>query len=153
MSNSRFILPALFIALSASAFAQDNPRAERLQALDLNNDGAISLEESNANRIEMFTSIDINNDGAVTLEEMELAAERRRAERRAERFASADSDGNGTIDQAEFLASQPGNRLFDQLDANDDDLISADELANARQGRRGPRDGRRGRRGRRGSGN
>lgn len=144
MSYTHLLLPALFLAISATATAQDRPqRGDRLKALDTNNDGAISLDEANAPQLERFTSIDTNGDGNLTQAEMDASVERRREERRAGRFAESDTDGNGSISQAEFLANQRGNNLFERLDTNKDEVISAEELAAGRQGRRGQR-GRRG---------
>lgn len=147
MTYSRLLIPAIFLALSASATAQDGRRGERLQALDTNNDGAITRQEANAKKLQRFGETDTNNDGSITPEEIEAAMERRRAERRAERFAKTDTDGNGAISQAEFLASDRGSEIFDRLDSNDDDIISAAEIEAgqaARRGRGGPRGGRAG---------
>lgn len=146
MSYSRLLIPALFLALTATAVAQDSKRgdhngkrADRITSLDTNGDGEISSEEAKASQLERFAKVDANNDGTITQDEIQASAERRRTEARDNRFARIDTDGNGSLSEAEFLATDRGNDMFKRLDANNDGTVSAEELAARPEGRRGRR--------------
>lgn len=97
----------------------------RAMAMDTNQDGAISLAEARAAREAMFDRFDTNDDGYLS------AAERAVAPRRG-RFLNAIEDGNGDgrLSHAELMAAP--YRVFDRLDANDDDTVTAEEVAAAR---------------------
>lgn len=125
----------------------DGERPDPIERLDLNGDDAITKDEVDAARAARFSEIDANVDGVVTIDEMTAyhaakAAERhaKRAERRLERV---DSDGDGVISEAEFMAQE--DRLFTRADADGDGVVTREEVENAmergRRGGKGPREG------------
>ncbi|NKB26617.1 MAG: hypothetical protein GKR99_03215 [Rhodobacteraceae bacterium] len=90
-----------------------------------------------------FEQLDQNGDGKLSMADVEAAF--------AERFATIDADGNGSLSPEEFAnqrgalrAARAGDRI-EELDQNGDGLLSAEEMASADKGdRRGMRKGRRG---------
>jgi hypothetical protein len=107
-----FSLPAL--AQNAASTAE---RPQRMQRADTNGDGNISRDEFVSRRLERLRTIDANHDGSVTREEMQAAAQARRAERNAARFARLDADNNGSISQAEFAAPRMAGQRGEALRA------------------------------------
>lgn len=80
-----------------------------------------------------FERLDANGDGVLTQAELaERAA--RREQRRQERFAKADTDQDGQLSRAEFVAV--GEQWFGRLDRNGDGTITPDERPH-RHGRDG----------------
>lgn len=81
----------------------------------------------------MLEKVDTNQDGNITKDEI--------TSHRAEKFTSADLNGDNLITPDEFEAfaeaererrmAERQARMFDRLDANDDGYISADEHASA----------------------
>jgi Ca2+-binding EF-hand superfamily protein len=95
------------------------------------------LSDRQAERIEAhFKRADANGDGAVTLEEMQAARKMhggkddaahggKSEDRHGDRFARLDTDGDGKISRAEFLAG--ADRMFERLDRNGDGKIERGE--------------------------
>ncbi len=140
--------------------------AARFARMDVNGDGMLNTADREARALERFNEADANGDGALTFEEMQAAREARQAnrqERRAERggeraergerrggrhgrrggnrgqmMERADTNGDGSVSQAEFTAAALAR--FDSVDANNDGTVTAEE----RQAQRAERGGRRG---------
>lgn len=87
------------VALGGAASAQQ-PRG--LGRADADSDGRISQAEFVASRTARLSGSDANRDGQVTREEAQAARQAQRAERPGQMFARLDTDGNGSISQAEF---------------------------------------------------
>lgn len=135
--------------------------AERFAKMDANDDGVISPDDRDARAAQMFDRIDANGDGMVSRAEFDAhRAERaeRRGERRAERqgrrgdrmarrggrgqrgemmLRRADTDGSGTVSQAEFQAAALAR--FDRVDADSDGIVTAAEKQAAREAMRSQR--------------
>ncbi|MDH5822547.1 hypothetical protein QFW77_06025 [Luteimonas sp. RD2P54] len=90
--TSRLLLAATLAALSTSACAQNNSRAERFaQAMqerfttaDTNRDGRISRDEASAGMprvAERFDALDTDSDGQLSRDELRAAAQQMRAQR------------------------------------------------------------------------
>lgn len=160
---------ALAISLAAGAvFAQmpgeakrgPGPRLPAFETLDTNTDGAVTLEELNAKRLERLRAMDPDGDGVITLEEMKTEAGERarlRAEAVAEaRFKALDIDGDGKLSAAEALSGanarpQPNfARLLERADADGNGALSKEEFDQASERMDRQRHGRQGERGERG---
>ena len=110
-----------------TAAAQDNSALVQghLAKADANGDGAIDRAEAQAampRLAEQFDQLDGNRDGRLIMAEVEQTLQ--------SRWASADGNHDGYIDKAEAKrAAMPRlEQAFDRLDANDDGLLSQDEL-------------------------
>lgn len=107
-----------------------------LVAADVNGDGSLSRAEFVAERARNFDRLDRIKDGTLTRDEFSAAAPAgmRRTFIGAQ-FAVFDSNSDKRLSRAEYNgAPTPG---FDRLDANHDDILSAQEMRSAR-GRKSP---------------
>jgi Ca2+-binding EF-hand superfamily protein len=147
---------AAALTLSSAALAGEGPdRPGRGERADLDHDGRVTLQESQAALKARLMRLDTDRDGRITQAEME-AVRGQWAERRADRgsdiFTRLDTDRNGQLSQSEFNAGReqrverrrdhrdrrmardghgaPGER-FAKLDANKDGAVSAAELDQA----------------------
>ena len=102
----------------------------RFQNMDVNNDNVVSRREWRGS-IESFRSHDWNNDGVLSGNEVATGQFRqgRNAEfedfDRAEEFEWLDANNNNRIEESEWHASL---RAFDQLDRNNDQVLSRAEF-------------------------
>jgi len=124
------------LALSLSAIGQTPQNAQRqrhqhrgktgnLKKMDANQDGAVTRDEWKG-RPERFARLDSNNDGVIGNEEA-MAAGRARGNKGLKKM---DADKNGQITQNEWTGDA---ELFARLDANNDGVISKDELKRRRR--------------------
>jgi Ca2+-binding EF-hand superfamily protein len=120
-----------------------------LDVYDVDTNGVLSAEETQVMR-QVRAEVrewnrkqwDADGDGVISEQEKLVARDRLRdriEECRAERFAEADTDGDGYLSFEEFSALPSIQRLaaqypdkpaliFDRLDADDDNLVSLEEF-------------------------
>lgn len=84
----------------------------------------------------VFEELDLNGDGAITLEEMTGAGDARFAEADANGNGTLDRDE--LLARAQERAERGVDRMIERVDANGDGALSQEEMANMREGRRGP---------------
>lgn len=115
------------VAHAGNQFERSDRGPKRMERLDTNKDGAISLKEMTAQTTERFSSADADDDGTITVEELTEHLQRRAFERRARHMlARLDYDGDGKVTVSE-LENRAAKR-FALMDANDDGQVSAQEL-------------------------
>jgi len=111
-----------------SAMSGDRDHENAFRAIDSNGDGRVTAIEHDAHSRMMFGMADANKDGAVTAAEMH-AAMRMRHDGDDNHMRTADSDRDGRISRAEFIAAHDGDASrFAAHDANNDGFIGADEM-------------------------
>jgi Ca2+-binding EF-hand superfamily protein len=139
-----FSLGFCFVAILATPILADGPRAGRdhgprmvFADLDLNADGALTLDELESAPATRFANSDANNDGLLSRDEL-LAQGRGRLERGVDRMLSrVDTNQDGAISLEEMTAARanrPGptpQRMFGRMDANDDGQITQAEFDDA----------------------
>ena len=146
MINSKQVSAILIASLLAASAAtgvaaqtsgdREERRAEMFQDLDANNDGSVSEDEF-VNRPDRFARADTDSNGVLSAEEL-LAAGDERAERRVARMIERlDANEDGVLSQEEIEARRSPAGMFDRLDANNDGMVSEEEFADARIGHRG----------------
>ena len=136
------------VLTAGAAQARDHGERPDFATLDTNGDGALSLEELQAQGEARFSAVDTDGDGALSAEELTAAAGERAAERTAQMIERLDENGDGAL-QLEEMPAREGDRaerMFDRVDADEDGVISEEEFDSVKE-RRGGRDG-----GRRGDG-
>ena len=145
--NIKLLIILISLAIfSGPTVAQKDRHGERLIShLDEDGDELISIEEFRAPEQRMLKHADLNEDGAVTLDELqqhmaEQAARRqeeheaRKSEmqrRMAKHFAELDTDGDGSV-----TAEEAKLAVFGRMDKNGDGFLAADEI---KRPERGPR--------------
>jgi Ca2+-binding EF-hand superfamily protein len=138
-------LGTLGFAAPGAVFADEPPREgpqAMWQKLDKDSDGRVSRAEADGaphgKLASRFDAIDGNKDGFLTQDEFRAAHGKKREQRGAqmqERLKEADINGDGQISLDEAQAKLP--RLaprFNDLDADKNGMLSAEELAKARRG-------------------
>jgi hypothetical protein len=140
MRHRRLVVLLGCMALAPLAvLAGDSPerggRGEHWAAMDTDGDGTISKAEADAGAPRMaehFAGIDADSDGHVTKDEMHAARARFHEGMQArgeERFRSADTNGDGSIDRAEAQQGMPrAAEHFGELDADSNGLLTHEEL-------------------------
>lgn len=132
------------VATSLPAVAQDGgegPRGPRgpmiqFEAMDANNDGKITQDEIDAHAAARFAETDTNGDGTISIEEMVARMTTERAERiqkGAERMIERRDANNDGVLSADEMGPRNGNRMFERLDANSDGAITKEEMEEARE--------------------
>lgn len=123
-------------AASAEGFGRGGPMgAERpsFSELDTDGDGALSEAELQAPMAERFAAADADGDGTLTAEELVAMVEGRRAEqmaRMAERMiARFDANDDGVLSPDEMATPPAPATMFERLDTDGDGTISEDEFA------------------------
>ncbi|QPM90095.1 EF-hand domain-containing protein [Pseudooceanicola algae] len=109
--------------------------------LDTDGDGSVTLEEiqsrHGASIEDRFTKADTNGDGQLDADEIAATLEAQRAERRAERESrriarlvdARDANDDGVLSLEELTPKDDrGERMFSRVDKNDDGVISAEEF-------------------------
>lgn len=122
--------------------ARANAHAERFSRMDGNSDGAISRAEWDVQAAQMRERMEQRHAaGAPEGEDGDVRGERRHGGRHgmrggrghggAGRMARmADTNGDGAVDQAEFLAAS--ERMFARADANSDGVVTTEERSATR---------------------
>lgn len=147
--KTKILMAALLsgLVLTAGAAQAENHRERPdFATLDLNGDGALSMEELQAQGEARFAAVDTDGDGTLSAAELSAVANERAAERTAKMIERLDENGDGAL-QFEEMPARDGDRaerMFERVDADEDGAISQEEFDTAKE-RRGDRDG--GRRG------
>lgn len=108
---------------------------EMLQQMDTDRNGVISAEEFRIGHQGRLDRVDADGDGQVTLEEMEAFAIERMRDRVAERFGRLDADGDGVVTVEEFAAQ--ADARFARMDRDGDGNLTIHDLPMRGHGGRG----------------
>jgi hypothetical protein len=126
-----------------AGYASDTDRQEaRIDRLmtrfDIDQDGQITLGEVQSQRVAHFQEMDADQNKLVSQEEFEAYTTQKREERRQQRldeaFNAADTDGDGVLSQAEFVAAAPKKPQPPQSDSAEQN--DQDAVAETRRGKR-----------------
>lgn len=135
--KTRILTVALLSGLVlAAGAAQADGHRERpdFATLDLNGDGALTLEEMQARGAARFAAMDSDGDGALSVAELTASATERAAERADRMIARFDENEDGLLQQDEMptRGERRAAQMFERVDTDEDGVISAEEFAAAK---------------------
>lgn len=134
------------LAISGNAFAENPDKgarqggmAKKIEKMDLDGNGQVTVEEATSNAGEHFKKLDSDGDGLVTQEEMMSKFKAHRGDKLAnnpemaekmervfdKKFSESDTDGDGAISESEFAARS--EKHIQKLDLNGDGVIEKEE--------------------------
>lgn len=149
------ILLSSTIVISLAAFGASLAYAEGGQRggqrgpsfaqIDANGDGALTTAEFQNQASAKFSEADTNGDGQLDVDELTAAAERERGRMIERLMERKDANEDGMLSMEEMAPRDPG-RFFEKADEDGNGEISQEEWDAAKEkmrghGRRGPRDG------------
>lgn len=121
--------------LAANEGHRGGDRGDMFKKMDTNGDGVVTKDEVQAasadNMGKRFEALDLNHDGQLTQDELARGREQWRAamkEKFAADFKAADKNGDGGLSKEEAAAMPRTARHFDELDANQDGIVTQEEL-------------------------
>ncbi len=151
MRKLTLTLSAAALELAGSTAAVADHHGDR-KGPDADGDGVVTLEEMQAMSGKMFEHMDANHDGVLDQSDREAHMADRmehRADRHAEFFAKADTNGDGELSPDEMKAAHEarqarmeerregrGEAMFAKLDTDKSGGLSADELAAGHKARK-----------------
>lgn len=130
----------LGLSLAAPAMAMHHNKLEAaFQAADKDGDGSLDKEEAKAlPRVSKhFDRLDADRSGTLSLDEITAGAEKgrkthdrmkQRHDHAKDRFAAADTDGDGSLDREEAKSLPHVARDFDRIDADQSGTVTVEEL-------------------------
>lgn len=95
--------------------------------LDANRDGKLTQDEMQTAAAEKIKAADTDGDNAASREELKAYFQAKHAQKKADRFAKKDTNGDGVLSNDE-VPRMP-QELFTKLDADGDGALSQDELS------------------------
>jgi Ca2+-binding EF-hand superfamily protein len=131
-SNGKLTLDELSAGRLGHAPRPGSQRAQfaqqRFDKLDANHDGVVTQDEYLAAATAMYRQFDVQDNGKVTAREIAASpqAQERVARATQRMIKRLDTNGDGVVSQAEYLAA--AQKRFARLDKNGDGFIDADEL-------------------------
>lgn len=136
--------------LATPTLAQDRQMQRRggpdFAAMDTNADGTISAEERRAYAAQRMASLDADGDGKISRAEYQAHAGTEAAKRASQAagsmFDTLDADGDDVLTAAEALEGGGLTRMLSRVDQNGDGIITPDERQAMRQMRGGEKAGR-----------
>ena len=143
LTKSLLLATGVAIVLSPIAgFAKGEGRGQgpriEFEALDTNQDGALTVEEMIAHASLRFSQADVDGDGFLSKEEVSANEGDRRAKRADRMFERRDANDDGKLSAEEMAPSADRvAKRFERADADEDGSLSKAEFEEAGKKRRG----------------
>jgi Ca2+-binding EF-hand superfamily protein len=122
-------------ALAGHGHGHGHGKGRFMKFFDTNNDGVVNMAEFKAAAAERFKRMDADSSGVLSKDEFRDYMRTRRDERKQNRFARMDTNGNSTVERDEFLAHKQAKaeRRFARMDKNGDGSVSKEEYASCQK--------------------
>lgn len=138
------LVSGLVIAAGAGQAQQHQERPD-FATLDINSDGALTMEELQTQGEARFVAADTDGDGGLSAQELTAAANAGAQGRTARMLERLDANDDGVLQQSEMRPRDGAGlaRMFENIDADDDGTVTEAEFEAAkerRDERRGNRD-------------
>lgn len=134
-----FLTTAIAAALvlnAADATAAGHREAPDFATLDTDGNGALTLEELQAAGEARFAAVDTDGNGTVSAEELTAHMQSQAAERVERMIARLDANEDGVLSMDEMQprgGERRAERMFSRIDVDEDGQISAEEFEDARE--------------------
>ncbi|MEL6619794.1 MAG: EF-hand domain-containing protein [Pseudomonadota bacterium] len=138
MKRNSFLLVVTATAVGLTAVsAMASPRGVDFSTLDLDGDGALTLEEVQASARVRFDAADSDGNGLLSAAELEAHAQARAKDRAARMIERMDANADGQLSPDELTPRRDPARMFDRIDADNSGTITQAEFDAARERVRG----------------
>jgi len=102
------------------------------EKLDADGNGEITQAEIDALKAGRFAAADSNGDGALSLEELQAQANKKAEQHAAAMLDRHDANGDGQLSQDELPKPRGSGHMFERMDADGNGSISKEEFDEAR---------------------
>jgi Ca2+-binding EF-hand superfamily protein len=124
--------PATGAAAQPAGSPGDRATQQTLRILDLDQDGSVAAAEIADEQARLFAAIDVNADGAISVDEFRRNGRLLLALNVTTFFDMMDVDGDGQLSSSEV--SSPAQRWLSRYDADGSGSLSEEEIRAARLG-------------------
>lgn len=132
MKRTAFIMTISSAALALTTIASlAQARGVDFSTLDLDGNGAVTLEEMRASGQVRFDEVDTDGDGFLSQTELAAHSRAQSEERAARMISRMDKNEDGKLSLDEMKPRRGPERIFNRMDRNDDGSISAEEFEQA----------------------
>ncbi|WP_127114549.1 EF-hand domain-containing protein [Shimia sediminis] len=141
MTTPKIAILALVLTASGAWAEAGNPGAHFVENWDLNEDGAVSLEEATERRSDIFYTFDADENGVLDAEEHDQFDEARATDMKENGMGHGkgkgnpangmkrdvtDANGDGQVSREEFMAAVPA--WYAGIDRNGDGTVTVDDF-------------------------
>ncbi|TLP67904.1 calcium-binding protein [Parasedimentitalea maritima] len=102
------------------------------EKLDADGNGEITQAEVDGLKAARFAAADANGDGALSLEELQAQGMKKAEQRAAGMLERHDANGDGVLSQDELPKPRRSGHMFERMDADGNGTISKQEFEEAR---------------------
>ena len=107
------------------------------EEIDADGNGEITQAEIDGLKAARFAAADTNGDGALSLEELQAQGLKKAQERAARMMEKHDANGDGVLGQDELPKPRRSGHMLERIDADGSGSISKEEFEEARNHMRG----------------
>jgi len=127
LSLAIVVASATFTMATGDATKMRHGARHSFTELDANGDGQITKDELTAHRIERFKQADADGDGSLSREELSAKASNRAERRISHMIERHDANGDGVLSMDEMSSRHKGG-MFERIDSDGNGTVSEAEF-------------------------